>query len=214
MLTFENAFETGITGRLIGCSCGCEHMYLCTNVATEETFLRHGDCGCPEYRLHTVSVYPHLTQNRWRNEVEYYAYIRSKDWAVKAKQRREELGNRCTLCATTVNLQVHHNTYFNLGHELPIDLTVLCGKHHEFFERGGGIPKYTGFRKGRIFLDDYCIEETTKEALDFMNWFLPLSYSSFGELYPDDIEEQTFEWCNFIMNLTPEQVAFFRDLRQ
>lgn len=61
----------------------------------------------------------------------YSAYLRSDAWQERRKAALKRAGNRCTLCAATDNLQVHHNSYKNLGNELPEDLTVLCDSCHE-----------------------------------------------------------------------------------
>lgn len=36
----------------------------------------------------------------------------------------------CQKCGTTKNLEVHHKTYKNLGHEKLSDLLLLCHEHH------------------------------------------------------------------------------------
>ena len=62
--------------------------------------------------------------DRFKN---YKEYIR-KDcrWWMLAKRIIADRGYRCERCRSEIELQVHHKTYKNLGHEEPEDLIVLC----------------------------------------------------------------------------------------
>lgn len=65
-----------------------------------------------------------------RHSALYRAHLRSPEWRAIRKEALERAGYRCAFCgrakAPGRPLQVHHNTYVNLGHERPEDLTVLC----------------------------------------------------------------------------------------
>jgi hypothetical protein len=66
----------------------------------------------------------------------YSEYLDSDHWKQRRKEARIRAGNKCQLCGENhCQLQVHHNSYDNLGHEPDEDLIVLCdqchAKHHE-----------------------------------------------------------------------------------
>lgn len=65
--------------------------------------------------------------------VNYEEYIKSADWQVKRKAALSRAGGRCQLCRGTKRLNVHHNTYANLGDERDEDLVVLCKKCHDIY---------------------------------------------------------------------------------
>lgn len=68
--------------------------------------------------------------NRKGHSAQYRAHLRSPEWARIRKAALKRAGYRCAMCgrgkARGRPLQVHHNTYVNLGHEQPEDLVVLC----------------------------------------------------------------------------------------
>ena len=69
--------------------------------------------------------------------IDYYEYIISPEWKLKADEAKKKAGNRCQLCNRPkgeVTLVAHHRTYKRLGRELPEDITVLCKECHELFE--------------------------------------------------------------------------------
>lgn len=161
------------------CSCGCDHIFgSVTSVGSQLAWMwKYQNCLCPPYRLHTILL-PNLpdweVEPRWRAEAEYYSYLEHPDWKAKSKEAKERAGNRCVVCATTYNLNTHHNnSYRTLGHESPFDLTVLCGKHHELFTKYGSLPKWIGFKKGREFLTEhYTVEQNLERAIDCYIAFL------------------------------------------
>lgn len=63
----------------------------------------------------------------------YLEYLQSDHWQETRKAALERAGHRCQVCATTTQLEVHHNSYENLWNEKPEDLVVLCRKHHQLF---------------------------------------------------------------------------------
>lgn len=66
-------------------------------------------------------------------KIEYQEYLNSPHWKEIRLKALRRAGNRCQLCSSTNNLNVHHNTYKNKGHEDLNDLVVLCRKCHSKF---------------------------------------------------------------------------------
>lgn len=75
----------------------------------------------------------------------YYEYIKSKAWRKKAETAKKRAGERCQVCNRSrreVQLDTHHRTYENLGHETRQDLIVLCHDCHELFEKNKKMRAY------------------------------------------------------------------------
>lgn len=66
-------------------------------------------------------------------KVEYKEYLNGEHWKDIRLKALDRAGNRCQLCCNTDNLNVHHNTYKNIGHEDLKDLVVLCRECHSKF---------------------------------------------------------------------------------
>lgn len=69
-----------------------------------------------------------------KGRVDYEDYLQSDHWKKVRSNALKRAQKRCQLCSSRKRLEVHHNTYANLGHESPADVIVLChqchGKHH------------------------------------------------------------------------------------
>ena len=65
-----------------------------------------------------------------QRQLEYKEYLKSEHWKITKAAALKRAGYRCQLCGYKKNLQVHHNSYKNLGHEAPEDVIVLCGRCH------------------------------------------------------------------------------------
>jgi 5-methylcytosine-specific restriction endonuclease McrA len=71
---------------------------------------------------------------RSKHSAAYRAHLRSPEWAAIRKAALIRAGHRCAFCGRSLaalrsrgrHLEVHHNTYENMPHERPEDLTVLC----------------------------------------------------------------------------------------
>lgn len=63
--------------------------------------------------------------------VDYVGYLRTEVWKENREKRLRHDGYRCAFCGTAKNLQVHHITYENLGHEKMEDMLTLCRGCHE-----------------------------------------------------------------------------------
>jgi 5-methylcytosine-specific restriction endonuclease McrA len=69
-------------------------------------------------------------------EEEYKEYLSGTTWQIKRNLALERARNRCQLCNSRKNLEVHHRKYpLILGNEPQEDLTVLCHRCHNLFTR-------------------------------------------------------------------------------
>lgn len=76
--------------------------------------------------------------------VDYYQYIRSKEWKEKADSAKQRADYKCQVCnasADSITLDTHHRTYERLGSELPGDIIVLCRECHQLYETNKKSPK-------------------------------------------------------------------------
>jgi hypothetical protein len=76
------------------------------------------------------------TSNRIRElrAMPYKEYLRTPHWKRRRQHALRAAGYRCQACSNSLaHLDVHHNTYENLGEELDRDLIVLCRECHEAF---------------------------------------------------------------------------------
>ena len=64
--------------------------------------------------------------------IPYTEYLQTKHWKDIRKKALIRANHKCRMCGSKEKLQVHHNTYNNLGNERNEDLTVLCKECHEF----------------------------------------------------------------------------------
>lgn len=93
---------------------------------------------CPVYplRVNKTTRLEHLAMMPYRD------YLQTPEWKETAKRKRQQAGKRCQLCnASGVQLDVHHRTYENRGHELDEDLIVLCHECHGIFEKAGKLKE-------------------------------------------------------------------------
>jgi 5-methylcytosine-specific restriction endonuclease McrA len=70
--------------------------------------------------------------------IDYKTYLQSEQWKLIRDTALDLYDNKCILCDSTDNLNVHHKTYKNIGNEDIDDLIVLCKrchrKHHNLYE--------------------------------------------------------------------------------
>ena len=67
---------------------------------------------------------------------DYNEYLDSSIWKEKRRIALDRARNRCQVCNSRKNLEVHHRTYpLILGNEPQEDLTVLCHRCHDLFTR-------------------------------------------------------------------------------
>lgn len=67
------------------------------------------------------------------NKKEYSEYLSSDKWKIRRQEAIDASGGKCQLCGNYDELIVHHNSYINLGNELPTDLIALCHRCHDCF---------------------------------------------------------------------------------
>lgn len=75
--------------------------------------------------------------NKDQERIDYHTYIRSQDWYKRRYGALKRAGGKCQVCSSTEQLQIHHNSYANLGHESAADLVCLCEKCHQIFHKFG-----------------------------------------------------------------------------
>lgn len=61
----------------------------------------------------------------------YKDYLETDHWKQLRKRKLRLSGYKCQICASTEDLNVHHNTYENRGCEKDEDLVVLCNECHK-----------------------------------------------------------------------------------
>jgi hypothetical protein len=67
---------------------------------------------------------------------EYAEYLKSAEWQAKRNERLRVDNYTCQRCGGKRNLQVHHLTYANIGHEdVHNDLITMCKDCHEDIEK-------------------------------------------------------------------------------
>jgi len=76
----------------------------------------------------------------------YKDYLQSEHWQNKRKEVISKQGNRCRICNSNKNLNIHHRTYRQygksiLGHELNLFLLPLCRDCHVLWH------KYHGYKR-------------------------------------------------------------------
>jgi 5-methylcytosine-specific restriction endonuclease McrA len=65
-------------------------------------------------------------------QLPYADYLKSQHWLQRRMSAMVRPG-ACQVCGSPKDLDVHHNTYANLGREKEEDLTVLCRDCHRLF---------------------------------------------------------------------------------
>lgn len=85
---------------------------------------------------------------------QYKIYLQSEHWQ-KFKKRVHKRYKCCRFCQVKENLNIHHLTYKNLGHEKFKDIVVVCQTHHYNLHDAKLM-----FNKGQITtMDKYLIEK-------------------------------------------------------
>ena len=77
----------------------------------------------------------------WNKKKKYFTkklytdYLQTEYWRKVMENKIKQSGNKCQLCGSTKNLNVHHNSYEHIGNELNHlnDLVVLCKDCHKKF---------------------------------------------------------------------------------
>ncbi len=74
----------------------------------------------------------------------YAEYLRSPEWQQRRFQALHEAGDRCQVCNSDGDLEVHHRTYERIGREELGDLIVLCRACHQLFHDNGKLARPDG----------------------------------------------------------------------
>lgn len=72
----------------------------------------------------------------------YKEYLKTDHWRDTRNDALYSAEEKCQLCSSADQLNVHHRTYDNLGCEHSRDLTVLCSVCHSAFHNT--FPKWSG----------------------------------------------------------------------
>ncbi len=62
--------------------------------------------------------------------IDYAEYLQSPHWQAVRNGALKRAGFRCMACNSAEQLEVHHRTYTNLGHEVDHDVIALCAVCH------------------------------------------------------------------------------------
>ena len=73
--------------------------------------------------------------------VEYSEYLRTDHWARIRQRTLRYWENRCAICYSQDNLQIHHRTYSRRGHEQDNDVVALCSYCHRLFHEHGRLAE-------------------------------------------------------------------------
>lgn len=65
------------------------------------------------------------------HRMNYQDYLKTKHWQYLREAILYRDDYKCNDCKTAINLNVHHLTYKNKGHEQLTDLITLCHECHE-----------------------------------------------------------------------------------
>jgi hypothetical protein len=65
------------------------------------------------------------------NQMNYNDYLNTEHWKHFRKETLKFYNNRCVICSSEKNLNVHHKNYSNRGRETFNDVIVVCNKCHK-----------------------------------------------------------------------------------
>lgn len=89
--------------------------------------------------------------------IDYQEYLLSETWQERRKAALEWAENRCQICNSDKELNVHHRTYERLGNERLADLTVLCkqchSSHHMTANKEAQLQILRGYLQGKVDAD-------------------------------------------------------------
>lgn len=109
----------------------CYYMAMIYKRAKRSAWYTHGaKCSCNR-----------CFEKKWKQgrkkskhkPIDYFEYIRSKEWCERRAKHIKKHGAICKACGTTRNIQVHHMEYGNWGNEPDYALITLCETCHKDF---------------------------------------------------------------------------------
>lgn len=86
-----------------------------------------------------IQIRKELEQMLDVKNLSYADYLKTPLWQRTRALAKERALNRCQLCNSPEQLDVHHRTYVRLGREHDADLTVLCRECHGIFHQRLGL---------------------------------------------------------------------------
>lgn len=92
----------------------------------------------------------------------YREYLRSDEWKKKRAERLAIDSNRCVICGSNQNLNVHHLRYERVCNEdVNQDLVTVCNKCHTMLHRieDRSRDEYREFKEGRPMGDRYLMDK-------------------------------------------------------
>lgn len=113
-------------------------------------------------------------------ELDYETFLKTQYWKTVSNYAKELCGNKCSVCGSSKELNVHHRTYENHGNEVNHleDLVVMCKNCHGKVHNGEQLP----FVSVSNFIDkDSVIVKKKKDdlELDFIKFCNDI-YSKYG----------------------------------
>ena len=66
-------------------------------------------------------------------EISYHEYMISEQWRDFREFAYKMLGRQCAKCGGSSHIELHHKTYFRLGHEKVPDVVPMCRVCHNRF---------------------------------------------------------------------------------
>jgi 5-methylcytosine-specific restriction endonuclease McrA len=87
------------------------------------------------------------------NKQQYREYLKSDHWREISAEARRRAENRCQVCNSDGELNVHHRTYERIGNERQSDLTVLCARCHKLFHNRDSVSMGNGWALVRSLTD-------------------------------------------------------------
>ncbi len=86
----------------------------------------------PEHEIEIKKDVTIKTRKQWYSE----EYLKSNHWQGIRKIALKRADYKCQVCGKrNTKLNVHHNTYENIGHEYLTDLCVLCVDCRKIFHK-------------------------------------------------------------------------------
>lgn len=118
------------------CKCGRPRMF-----SSRSKFKQNlpQECECKKEKRKRIlsGQYEPIPESKWTTsqyrEMPYPDYLNTQHWHVVRSKAKVRAGWKCQLCSATGQLDVHHNTYDNIGCEQDSDVIVLCRTCHSQF---------------------------------------------------------------------------------
>ena len=117
--------------------------------------------------------------------IDYKKYLRSDYWDDIKNQVLERDDNRCRLCNSKIDLQVHHRTYENLENEKLEELITLCKKCHYITHK----------RNPHLTYQVYCDNkrwEMNENRKDIIREYILLNNTNILDILKQRIESENY----------------------